>query len=150
MEFYDILVFIHIISAIVGMGPGFLMMMPVKTATTMTELRYGFRIRAKLHWLVMIGGTLLLVTGLAMGALRPFLFSQGWFVTSLLLFLLALAFGPLVLSPRSKPIKSLLQIHHEDTIPDEYFIWSKKLFFYERIESLLFFLIIILMITKPF
>lgn len=150
MEFYDLMVFIHIIAAIIGMGPGFFMILPVKTATTMTELQYGYKIRNKLHGCVMIGGTLLLITGLIMGVLRPYLFAQGWFIGSLLLFLLALAFGLLVLSPRSKPIKKLLQTHPDSTIPDDYFRLSRKLFFYERIESLLFMIIIILMITKPF
>ncbi|WP_121639007.1 DUF2269 family protein [Virgibacillus sp. Bac330] len=150
MELYDLMVFIHIIAAIIGMGPGFFMILPVKAATTMAELQYGYKIRNKLHGSVMIGGTLLLLTGLMMGVLRPYLFAEGWFTGSLLLFLLALAFGPLVLSPRSKPIKKLLQTHPDNTIPDEYVRLSRKLFFYERIESLLFMIIIILMITKPF
>ncbi|MFU0790391.1 DUF2269 family protein [Virgibacillus proomii] len=150
MSVYDVLVFVHIFSAIVGMGPGFFMVLPVKRAQTMTELRYGYVIRDRLHWFVMIGGTLLLLTGLLMGFLRTYLFSQVWFVLSLLLFLVALAFGPLVLSPRSKPIKKMLNEYKKEEIPDEYDQLAAKLFFYERIINSLFLLIIVLMITKPF
>lgn len=69
MSVYDVLVFVHIFSAIVGMGLGFFMVLPVKRAQTMTELRYGYVIRNRLHWVVMMGGTLLLLTGLLMGFL---------------------------------------------------------------------------------
>jgi uncharacterized membrane protein len=150
MTVYEVFVFVHIFSAIVGMGPGLFMILPVKRAQMMTELRYGYVIRDRLHWFVMIGGTLLLVTGLLIGLLQPFLFSQGWFLLSLLLFLVALAFGPFVLSPRSKPIKKLLNEYEKEEIPDEYDQLAAKLFFYERIINSLFLIIIVLMITKPF
>ena len=84
-----------------------------------------------------------------MGFLNRYLLSQEWYVISLSLFLIALAFGPLLLSPKSKPIKKLLQEHKSDIIPDEYYRLAKKLFFYERIENLIFIAIIILMILKP-
>ncbi|WP_099156587.1 DUF2269 family protein [Virgibacillus ndiopensis] len=150
MTFYMFLVFIHIFSAILGMGPGFVMIYIVTKATTMTELRHAYAIRNRLHIFVMVGGTLLLITGLWMGALNPILFRAGWYVTSLTLFLIALGFGPIVLSPRSKPIKKLLKNYAGDDIPKEYYIFAKKLFFYERIENVIFLVVIALMITKPF
>lgn len=150
MTLYNTLVFIHVFSAILGLGPGFVMIYIVTKATTMTELKHAYIIRNRLHIFVMVGGTLLLITGLWMGLLNPYLFSQGWYVTSLFLFLTGLAFGPIVLSPRSKPIKALLKEHKGDEIPQEYYTLSKKLFFFERIENVLFLIVIALMITKPF
>ncbi|MBT2214824.1 DUF2269 family protein [Virgibacillus dakarensis] len=150
MTFYTFLVFIHVFSAILGMGPGFVMIYVVTKATTTTELRHAYAIRNRLHIFVMAGGTLLLITGLWMGALNPYLFHAGWYVTSLILFLIALGFGPIVLSPRSKPIKTLLKSYPGDDIPAEYYTLAKKLFFYERIENLIFLIVIALMITKPF
>ncbi|SDR03820.1 DUF2269 family protein [Virgibacillus salinus] len=150
MTFYELLVFIHVFSAILGMGPGFVMIYIVTKATTMTELKHAYIIRNRLHIFVMVGGTLLLITGLLMGYLHPYLFEQGWYVTSLLLYLIALGFGPTVLSPRSKPIKAMLKEHNGDEIPADYFILSKKLFFSERIENVIFLIVIALMILKPF
>ncbi|AIF42287.1 DUF2269 family protein [Virgibacillus sp. SK37] len=150
MTFYEILVFVHIISAILGMGPGFVMIYVVTKASTMTELRHAYLIRHRLHIFVMVGGTLLLVTGIWMGLLHTYLFSQGWYVVSLLLFIIALGFGPGILSPRSKPIKALLKETEGEEIPDSYFALSKKLFFYERMENTIFLIIIVLMILKPF
>ena len=150
MTFYRIIVLIHILSAIVGLGPGFVMIYIVTKAATMTELRHAYMIRNKLHIFVMIGGTLLLLTGLTMGAINHYLFHFGWYVTSLTLFLIALAFGPVVLSPRSKPIKALLKSYTDDEIPAEYYKLAQKLFFFERIENMIFLTIIILMVLKPF
>jgi uncharacterized membrane protein len=150
ITFYKIVVFIHIFSAIIGMGPGFILTTVVKSGNNMTELRHSYRIRHKLHIFVMAGGTLLLVTGLIMGYLNPSLFRMGWYVTSLILFLAALAIGPLVLSPRSKPVKALLAAHQGEQIPEEYWHLAKILFRYEYLENVIFIIIIALMILKPY
>lgn len=150
MLFYNILVFIHIVSAILGMGPGFVMIYIVTKASTMTELRHAFYIRNRVHIFVMIGGSLLLVTGLLMGLINTYLFQQGWYLVSILLFLITLAAGPFVLKPISTPIKEILANHKGDDIPGEYYVLSKKLFTYERVLNTLFLVIIALMITKPF
>ncbi|MEN2465877.1 DUF2269 family protein [Ornithinibacillus sp. JPR2-1] len=150
MSFYDVLVFVHIFSAILGMGPGFMMMMIVSKATNLTELRHAYVIRNRMHRYTMVGGTLLLITGILMGTINTYLSQQGWYITSLVLFLIALAFGPLLLSPRSKPIKELLKHTEGEKIPAEYDVMAKKLFFVERIENVIFLVIIALMIIKPF
>jgi uncharacterized membrane protein len=150
MTFYKIIVVLHIFSAIIGMGPGFILTTVVKSGKTMTELRHSYAIRHKLHIFVMAGGTLLLITGLIMGFMNPSLFRMGWYVTSLILFLAALAIGPLVLSPRSKPVKALLASHKGEEIPEEYYRISKILFRYEHLENAIFIVIIALMILKPF
>lgn len=150
MTFYKILVLVHVFSAIVGLGPGFVMIYMVTKSKTMTELRYAFLIRHRTHIFVMIGGTLLLITGLWMGMLNPILFKQFWFVASLVLFLIALAAGPVVLKPKSIPIKKILAEEKSDVIPDEYFVLADKLFYYERLTNVIFFVIIVLMILKPY
>lgn len=147
---YQVLVFIHIFSAILGMGPGFILTTVVKSGDTMTELRHSYAIRHKLHIFVMIGGILLLVTGLLMGAINPYLFKMGWYVTSLLLFLVALAMGPFALTPKSKPVKALLESHQGEDIPAEYYPLAKALFRVEHIENTIFLIVIALMILKPF
>lgn len=150
ITFYKILVFIHIFSAILGMGPGFILTTVVKSGKNMTELRHSYRIRHKLHIYVMVGGTLLLITGLSMGVINTSLFHMGWYVTSLVLFLAALAIGPVVLSPRSKPVKALLESYQGEDIPEEYPRLSRILFRYELLENVIFLIIIALMILKPF
>jgi uncharacterized membrane protein len=150
ITFYKILVTLHIFSAILGMGPGFILTTVVKSGKNMTELRHSYRIRHKLHIFVMVGGTLLLITGVSMGIINPSLFRMGWYVTSLVLFLAALAIGPLVLSPRSKPVKELLDSQKGEEIPEEYWELSRILFRFENLENVIFLIIIALMTLKPF
>jgi len=150
VSFYDLLVIIHVFSAIIGLGPGFIMIYIVTKAKTMTELRQAYMIRSRIHIFVMIGGTLLLVTGIGMGLLKPYLFQQIWFISSLILFLIALGLGPAVLSPKSKPIKKLLKQYEGEKIPSDYYTLASELFFFERITNVIFLIIILLMITKPF
>lgn len=149
MTFYRILILIHVLSAILGLGPGFIMIYVVTKANNMMELRHAYLIRNRLHIFVMVGGTILLLSGLAMGILNPYWFRQGWYVTSLTLFLIALGFGPAILSPLSKPIKKLLKEHQGEEIPNHYYGLIRKLFFYERMENILFIIIIVLMVLKP-
>ncbi|WP_084268702.1 DUF2269 domain-containing protein [Oceanobacillus damuensis] len=150
MSFYELLLFIHIFSAILGMGPGFVMILTVKNSNNMTELRHAYKIRNRLHIFTMVGGTLLLITGVWMGVLHTYLFTQGWYWLSLALFLIALACGPFVLAPRSRLIKALLNEHKGEEIPESYAKLANKLFFFERIENGIFLVIIALMILKPF
>ena len=152
MSFYEILIFIHIFSAILGMGPGMVMtaVVTLSKPTNMTELKHAFAIRNSLHIFTMIGGALLLLTGLIMGFMNTNLFTQGWYVISLILFLIALAFGPFLLKPRSKPIKQLFVDVEGEVIPKVYDELSRELFKYERIENVIFLIIIALMIIKPF
>jgi len=132
------------------MGPGFILNSIPKSAKTMSELRHAFAIQNRVLIFVMIGGTLLLITGLLMGFLNPYLFRTGWYWVSLGLYLTALAMGPFVLKPISKPIKELLKDHTSEEIPSMYFQQQSKLTRYEHLINVLFILVISLMILKPF
>lgn len=151
MTLYQLLLIIHILSAIIGLGPGFVMIYLVTYAQTMEQLRYSYQLRHRIHIFVMIGGVGILVTGIWMGLLNPVLLSQGWYLLSLMLYLIALAMGPVVLKRLSAPIKHFLGKPAEyEGIPQSYKQMANKLFFYERIEMIIFIMIIILMVWKPF
>lgn len=141
---------VHILSAILGLGPGFVMIYVVTKASTMKELRYAYLIRNRIHIFVMIGGVFLLVTGLLMGLMNTVYLKQGWYILSLGLYLLTLLAGPVILKPKAKPIKDILANYEGEFIPKEYDVFSKDLFFYERILNTVFIIIIVLMILKPF
>lgn len=149
MSFYKFLLIVHIFSAILGLGPGFTMVYIVNRAKTFSEIKYSFRMRERIHIFVMVGGTLLLLSGLGMGILNPALWKQFWYTSSLILYILALSAGPIVLKPLTKPIKQLLEEYNGETIPEQYEQLANKLFFYERFTNIIFLIIIALMITKP-
>jgi|SRR5690625_1570326 len=150
MSLYQFLVIIHIISAIIGLGPGFIMTYIVTKASNMTELRHAYWLRKRIHLFVMIGGTSLMITGLWMGMINPYLFQQGWYVVSLILYLTVLGAGPTLLASKLKPIKKILADHKHEEIPAVYKQFAKELFFYERITNSILVVIIVLMVLKPF
>lgn len=150
MSLYEILVLIHILAAILGIGPGFILTFTLTKAETMTELRHAFAIRHRLHRFVMIGGLLLFITGFWMGLIHPYLFQEGWYIVSIILFLIILASGPIFLAPITKPIKQMLTNSSSDKIPSEYYPLSKRLFLLEHLTNVLLLIIIFLMVMKPF
>lgn len=150
MAFYQLLVIIHIISSIIGIGPSFIMTYIVTKSSNMYELRHAYWLRKRIHIFIMTGGTTLLITGLCMGALNPYLFQQGWYVLSLILYLVVLGAGPTLLASRLRPIKVMLKEHQGEDIPQAYYQLAKDLFFYERITNGILILIIVLMVLKPF
>src|SRR5690625_5349351 len=48
---------------------------------------------------------------------------------------LPISAGPVVLSPKSKPVKKLLEESSGEDIPAEYFPLAREVFFYERITK---------------
>ncbi|WP_208588909.1 DUF2269 family protein [Gracilibacillus suaedae] len=147
---YTILVVIHIFSAIVGIGPGFVLTTIVKSANSLIEIRHAFALKAKVHIFVMIGGILVLITGLLMGVLKPVLFQQGWYLASMILYFAALSLGPTLLKKFSTPIKELIADPNLENVPSAYHENLQKLLRVEYIENTLLLIIILLMITKPF
>lgn len=150
MTLYNTIVVIHILSAIVGLGPGFVLTYIVMKAENMTELRQGYKVRKQIHIFVMLGGTLLLITGILLGILNPVLFTQGWYLLSFVLYLISLAASPLLLRKEAKPINEFLVEYEGEEIPPLYYVLSKRLYLYEHITNVFFIIIILLMILKPF
>lgn len=150
MTLYKVLVFIHVFSAIVGLGPGFVLTFLVNRAKTMREVRLGFALRKRIHAFVSTGGFLLLITGLWMGWLNRELWTQWWYVISFTLYAITLLAGPLFLVRFIKPIKKIIAEYKGDDIPEAYHVNAKKLFLSEHILNFIFLIIITLMITKPF
>ncbi|SHN22791.1 DUF2269 family protein [Gracilibacillus kekensis] len=147
---YTWLVIIHIFSAIVGIGPGFILTTIVRSAKTMPEIRQAFALKKTIHIFVMIGGILVLITGLSMGAIRPILFQQGWYITSMFLYLVALSLGPTFLKTYSAPIKKILSDQSIEQVPASYYPHLHRLLRIEYLENGLLLIVIFLMITKPF
>src|SRR5699024_11291023 len=118
---YKIILVIHILSAIIGIGPGYVLTYIAMHAKTMTELRHAYYLRNRVHIFVMIGGTLILVTGILMGFMRPELFRKGWYMLSMVLYLIALAIEPLLLIKKKKNNKDVIELNLTEKIKEIYY-----------------------------
>lgn len=83
---YTALLVIHILSAILGVGPVFLLNMILRKAKTAEQLRYAHRIVSRLNRNANASFGLILLSGLSMGWINPWLFRLEWYIASLVLF----------------------------------------------------------------
>ena len=74
ITFYGIIVIIHILTAIIGLGATFASPFIMSSAKTVTTSTYAHKVNAKVEKLAKIGSLTLLVTGLILGFIHPYLF----------------------------------------------------------------------------
>src|SRR5699024_11301619 len=101
----------------------------------MTDLLHGYKIQIHNHFFFTLGGTLLFITCILLGILNPILFTQGWYLLSFVLYLIALAASPLLLRKEAKPINEFLVEYEGEEIPPLYYVLSKRLYLYEHITN---------------
>lgn len=84
---HETLVLIHVLSAIIGVGPTYFNMFLLRPGVTGGELQHNLKLAEKLTIFPKVGGTLAVVSGLALtlgGQYGPF--TQVWMLGSLLLY----------------------------------------------------------------
>ncbi|WP_456277230.1 DUF2269 family protein [Bacillus sp. AK128] len=108
------------------------------------------RIIEKSEKVVTIGSIILLLTGLAMGALNPALFKQIWYITSIILFFIALYLAVGFAGKRTKKAVEMLNAHQGDDIPIEVSTLNKSIGMTGMGSALIAVVMIFLMSVKPF
>ncbi|MBY0149061.1 DUF2269 family protein [Neobacillus niacini] len=150
MTLYGGIVLIHVLSAVIGMGPSFVFPIIQSFGTTKQSLQLINHILEKAEKVVMIGSILLLLTGLTMGALNPNLFSQIWYITSIILFFVALYLSVGFAGKRTKQAVAILDKHKGDDIPSEVKTLNKSVGMAGAGSALIAVVMIFLMSVKPF
>jgi uncharacterized membrane protein len=147
---YSILLFIHIIAAVMGLGAVFGFPIVAKSAKTAAQARYTLELLKRLEILPKVGSLTLLITGITMGILRPSLFTTGWYITSIALYLAAQVIVIGLLPKKMKAQADILAAHTGDDLPASYVDVGKQAGRLEGITHGLAALLIILMYFKPF
>jgi hypothetical protein len=147
---YKVLLTIHILSAIVGIGATFLFPLVLALPRKVKELQLALQILNKGADYPKFGSILLLLTGLGMGALNPSLFQQGWYFTAIALLLSAVLIYVLRILPKMKVAIETVANVEGDEIPESYFEIKKGMKPFMVAGSVIDVIIIFLMIWKPF
>jgi uncharacterized membrane protein len=145
-----ILVVLHVLAAIVGIGPAFILPLLGKSAKSGSQLRFVFGIIQKVNNFPKIGGITLLVTGILLMVVSKIGFSLMWLNLSLLLFVIIEVIIIGFIEPRMKKVARLIMTSEGDSIPAGFADSMKRIAPLEGTVHLLTFLIIILMVVKPF
>ena len=78
MSFYGIIVLLHVIGAVCGIGAQFALPFLTSKAKTAKQAEFVPRVNHGIDKLIVIGTFMVLITGLIMGAMHPQLFTRGW------------------------------------------------------------------------
>ncbi|WP_424766691.1 DUF2269 family protein [Paenibacillus sp. sgz302251] len=147
---YSIVLFIHVLAAVMGLGAAFGFPILVRTAKTAAQAKYTLQLLKNLEVLPKAGSITLLLTGMVMGIMQPSLFSQGWFISSIVIYLVTQIFVVGMLPKNMKAQAAILENHTGEELPPQYVEISKRSAKIEGITHVFAFLIIFLMMFQPF
>lgn len=147
---HSFLVFVHIIAAVAGIGTVFIFPLIANNSKTKSEARNTLALMKKLELFPKAGSITLLVTGLILGFMNTALFTTGWYIASIVLYVAAQV---IVIGMLPKIMTARLQIldrHPGEDLPKEYAEVGKKSAKLEGITHVIVFALIALMYFKPF
>ncbi|MFC5469310.1 DUF2269 family protein [Cohnella suwonensis] len=142
------LVLVHVLAAIVGVGPVFFYLVLFRKNQTANELSYSVRLSAKLDFFPKIGGTLAVLSGIALVVLGSYgSFMQLWLFGSLLLYVLIQIVVIGLIAPRVKELHALLSgTEGEAAIQNSLHTAIRQWFV---VACVLGFVLFMMMIAKP-
>jgi uncharacterized membrane protein len=147
--FYGILIVLHVLAAIVGIGPAFILPVLGRSAKSGSQLRFVFGIIQKINKFPKIGGITLIVTGILLMIVGKFGFSVLWLNFSLLLFVIIEIIIIGFIEPQMRKVAQIVMSSQGEEFPDGFELSMKKVVPLERTVHLLTVIIIILMVVKP-
>lgn len=150
MSFYGIIVFIHIIAAVCGLGATFALPVLMSRPKTVSHALFAFTVNTGIEKLAKIGSLTLLATGLALGALNPGLFSQIWYIASIIIYIAVQPVVAVMLPRKLAEQKQILENHKGDELPESYHLINKKMAPYNNFTYAAAVVLIALMVLKPF
>ncbi|MDQ8734191.1 DUF2269 family protein [Paenibacillus sp. LHD-38] len=147
---YTIVLFIHVLAAVMGLGAAFGFPILARTAKTAAQARFTLQLLKNLEILPKAGSITLLLTGLIMGIMEPDLFTEVWFIASIAIYLITQIFVIGMLPRNMKAQAAILENHTGEELPPQYKAVSKQSAKIEGVTHLFAFLLIFLMVFQPF
>jgi len=144
-----LVVVIHVIASIVGIGPAFVLPILTSSAKTGSQLRFVFGLMKKINRFPKTGGITLIVTGILLMIIDKMGLSVLWVTLSLLFFIVIEVIIIGMVEPRLKKLTQLVMTSEGEEIPDGYTTAMNKIAPLEAAVHVLTIVIIILMVVKP-
>jgi uncharacterized membrane protein len=147
---YELLVYVHILSAIVWVGGAIyaqILAVRVSRASDPAELPMLARHTAWLGLRVFLPASLLIiVSGVAM-TIQAWAFEQAWIAIAIVLWIVSAALGAIYIGPRVAKVSALFDAEGPTSTSARTLL--DRLFLVSRLELLSFFVIVALMVFKP-
>jgi hypothetical protein len=146
---YGILVVLHVLAAIVGIGPAFVLPILGKAAKTGSQLRFVFSIIQKINKFPKTGGITLIVTGILLMVTGKTGFTLLWLDISIVLLIVIEIIIIGFVEPTMKRLGQVVMANQGEDIPAEFIKTMRKIAPLDGTVHLLTTIIIILMVIKP-
>jgi uncharacterized membrane protein len=150
MTLYEVIVLIHVIAAVTGLGAGFALPFVLKGVKTVEQAKYSIGLNYLIEKGVKIGSIALLLTGLILGALNTSLFTEVWYITSIIIYLAVQVVAAGIMPKKIKRMEVIINAHNGSELPEEFTKINLELKPLNAILHTAAVLLIILMVLKPF
>jgi uncharacterized membrane protein len=150
MTWYGLLLLIHLIAAVVGLGASFALPVLMSRPKTVSQAKFAHSTAKGIENFAKIGSITLLVTGIVMGILNTYLFTQIWFIASLVIYVLIQPIVAGIIPKNSAKQLEILENATGEELPAEYIQIDKKMVPFNNTVHAAAIILIILMSVKPF
>lgn len=146
---WSILVLIHITGAVCGLGAAFAIPALLKRVQNVPQGLFTLQVVDSINKLAKYGSIVILISGLIMGFINTSLFTQIWYIASLVIYVLIQPIVNYLLPKNTKQQKELLESANDGTLPAAYALLAKQAMPLHTLTYVATFLLIILMVFKP-
>jgi uncharacterized membrane protein len=150
MTLYGIIVLIHVISAVCSLGAVFANPSIMKKGITVSAAKQAIETAGTVEKYAKIGSITLLVSGIVLGILNPNLWSQGWYVVALVLYLAVQPVLIIAIPKRVGKLVEMLEKAEGEELPKEYLPIALQIGKLDNIARGSVVILIVLMSLKPF
>ena len=147
---FKVILFLHILAGICGLGATFASPYIRMSARNVRTAYTAHMINARIEYHEKMGSILLILTGLSLAFIHPDWFKTGWYLTALVLYILTQPIKGYILPRYERAMIEILQQVKGEHLPGEYIQMTKKTKPLHITNYILFVLIVLLIVFKPF
>ncbi|MGO4888816.1 DUF2269 family protein [Anaerobacillus sp. MEB173] len=147
---YTVLLAVHIIAAVCGLGATFALPIIMNSPRTVTQAKFALSVSLGIEKLAKVGSITLLITGLILGILSPHLFTEIWYIASLIIYVAVQPIVAVLIPKGAKRQIEILEGHQGEDLPEGYLQIGKQIVPYNITAQIAVVILIILMTVKPF
>ncbi len=151
MSYYEVLLFLHIATAVIWLGSGFFLQMLVIRAEKTGDRLLTKQLSAHTGWLaqrIFIPSSLaVLVLGILLTIEGPWSFDQLWIVLGLVGYAISFLVGILFIEPEGKRIHAAMEAHGPESPQAAFHV--RRINVVSRMELVVLYLVIAVMALKP-
>lgn len=132
------------------MGSTFALPIVMKRPKMVSQAKFAFQISDGIEKIAKIGSLTLLVTGIVLGILSPYLFKEIWYIAPIIIYIAVQPITAGILPKKMAAQAEILEAHDGEELPESYKAIRKQMSPYNGIMHLSAVILVILMTIKPF